>query len=120
MTMTDEELATVLKSCKLRIGIDDDTQDNLLNDLIKDATDRVLAYVNQDGKVASELPTAVIWVIKDVTVKMFNRIGDEGKTASGEGNVSNTWADIDLSQYADALDPYRKSSMRRRPGMWFI
>lgn len=118
--MTDEELATVLKSCKLRIGIDDATQDSLLKELISDASDRVLAYMNQDGRLVETLPTAIIWVIKDVTVKMFNRIGDEGKTASGEGNVSSTWQDIDLSQYADALDPYRKSSLRRRPGMVFI
>ncbi len=111
---------TLLDSIKLRIGIEDTMQDNLLSELIEDATARVLAYINQDGVVNQTVPTAVTWVIKDIVVKMYNRIGDEGKKSSGEGNVSNTWESIDLSQYADALDVYRESSQSRRPGMRFV
>lgn len=110
----------ILDSVKLRIGLTDTMQDNLLNELIEDATARVLAYINQDGVVNKTVPDAVTWVIKDVVVKMYNRIGDEGKTASGEGNVSNTWETIDLSKYADGLDVYRESSQSRRPGMRFV
>lgn len=110
----------ILDSVKLRIGLTDTMQDKLLNELIEDATARVLAYINQDGVVNQTVPDAVTWVIKDVVVKMYNRIGDEGKQSGTEGNVSNTWAAIDLSQYADALDQYRSSSQRRRPGMRFV
>lgn len=112
--------ADILASVKLRIGLADTLQDDLLNDLINDVNARVLAYINQDGVINQTVPTAVTWVIKDVVVKMYNRIGDEGKTASGEGNVSNTWETIDLSQYADGLDVYRESSQSRRPGMRFV
>lgn len=110
----------ILDSVKLRIGLADTMQDDLLNELIEDATARVLAYINQDGVVNQTVPDAVTWVIKDVVVKMYNRIGDEGKQSGTEGNVSNTWEAIDLSQYADALDVYRESSQSRRPGMRFI
>ena len=110
----------ILDSIKLRIGLTDTMQDNLLNDLIDDATARVLTYINQDGIVNQTVPGAVAWVIKDIVVKMYNRIGDEGKTASGEGNVSNTWETIDLSKYAGALDVYLESSQSRRPGMRFV
>ena len=112
--------ADILKSVKLRIGLTDTMQDDLLNDLISDVNARVLAYINQDGVINQTVPPAVTWVIKDVVVKMYNRIGDEGKTASGEGNVSNTWETIDLSHYADGLDVYRESSQSRRPGMRFV
>lgn len=110
----------ILDSVKLRIGLTDTMQDDLLNELVDDATARVLAYINQDGVVNQTVPDAVTWVIKDVVVKVYNRIGDEGKTASGEGNVSNTWETIDLSKYADGLDVYRESSQSRRPGMRFV
>lgn len=110
----------LLDSIKLRIGIEDTMQDDLLSELIEDATARVLAYINQDGVVNQTVPTAVTWVIKDIVVKLYNRIGDEGKKSSGEGNVSNSWETIDLSHYADALDVYRESSQSRRPGMRFV
>lgn len=110
----------LLTSIKLRIGIEDTKQDALLLDLIEDASSRVLAYINQDGPTTDDLPSSLGWVVKAVTIEMFNRIGDEGKQSGTEGNVSNTWAAIDLSQYADALDQYRSSSQRRRPGMRFV
>ena len=111
---------TLLDSIKLRIDIEDTMQDNLLSDLIEDATARVLTYINQDGIINQTVPDSVAWVIKDIVVKMYNRIGDEGKQSGTEGNVSNTWETIDLSQYADALDVYRESSQSRRPGMRFV
>jgi len=87
----------ILDSVKLRIGLTDTMQDNLLNELIEDATARVLAYINQDGVVNQTVPDAVTWVIKDIVVKMYNRIGDEGKQSGTEGNVSNTLEANDLS-----------------------
>jgi len=113
-------MMAILDSVKLRIGLTDTVQDELLSDLIEDATARVLTYINQDGIVNQTVPDTVAWVIKDVVVKMYNRVGDEGKKSSGEGNVSNSWEAIDLSQYADALDVYRESSQSRRPGMRFV
>ncbi len=113
-------MMAILDGVKLRIGLTDTMQDVLLNELIDDATARVLAYINQDGIVNQTVPDAVAWVIKDIVVKMYNRIGDEGKQSGTEGNVSNTWEAIDLSKYADALDVYRESSQSRRPGMRFV
>lgn len=110
----------ILDSIRLRIGLADTMQDDLLNDLIDDATARVLTYINQDGIVKQTVPDSVAWVIKDIVVKMYNRIGDEGKQSGTEGNVSNTWETIDLSKYSDVLDVYRESSQSRRPGMRFV
>ena len=111
----------LLDSVKLRIGITDTKQDDLINDIIADVQARVLAYINQDGLVQSDLPTGLDFVIKDVAIRIYNKIGDEGKEVSSEGNVSNTWdTPSDLSEYSDVLDVYRKSYKRRSAGMRFV
>lgn len=111
----------LLDSIKLRIGIEDNKQDALINDIITDVQARVLAYINQDGLVQSELPSGLDFVIKDVVIRIYNKIGDEGKESSSEGNVSNTWdTPADLSEYSDVLDIYRKSYKRRSAGMRFV
>ncbi|MDN2452527.1 phage head-tail connector protein [Lactobacillus sp. UCMA15818] len=114
-------MADVLSSIKLRVGISDTVQDGLLNDLITDAQDRIVSYINQDGNAGLvALPSGTDWIVKDIVIKMYNRIGDEGKTSSGESDISNSWESIDLSEYANSLDQYRKSSLRRRSGMRFV
>lgn len=47
----------ILNAVKLRVGIKDELQDDLLNELISDAKARVLAYINQDGVVTKHYPT---------------------------------------------------------------
>ena len=111
----------LLDSIKLRIGIEDTKQDDLITDIIADVQARVLAYINQDGLAQSELPSGLDFVIKDVTIRIYNKIGDEGKESSSEGNVSNTWdTPSDLSEYSDVLDVYRKSYKRRSAGLRFV
>lgn len=111
----------LLDSIKLRIGIEDNKQDNLINDIVADVQARVLAYINQDGAVQSALPAGLDFVIKDIAIRIYNKIGDEGKESSSEGNVSNTWdTPADLSEYYDVLDVYRKSYKRRSAGMRFV
>ncbi|MDX3785442.1 phage head-tail connector protein [Lactiplantibacillus plantarum] len=110
----------ILNAVKLRVGIKDEIQDDLLNELINDAKARVLAYINQDGVVNKALPDNVDYIIKEIVVRMYNAIGDEGKAASTEGEVSNTWLKIDLSEWASDLDIYRESFRRRRGGFRFV
>lgn len=114
-------MTDILSSVKLRIGITDTQQDDLLNDLISDAQDRIMSYINQDGDTGlASLPSGTDWVVKDIVIKMYNRIGDEGKTSSSEDNVSNAWGSIDLSDYSNSLDQYRASSLRKRSGVRFV
>lgn len=109
-----------LDSIKLRIGIDDTKQDDLLNDLISDAEQMVLSYIDQDGGTTDTVPAHAEWVVKSIVIEMYNRIGDEGKASGTEGNVSNTWERIDLTQYASVLDRYREKSYRLKPGVRFV
>lgn len=107
--MADETTNTLRDSIKILVGVTDDKQDNLINELISNAKDQILAYINQDNNgQAITMPNDIDFIVKDVVVQMFNRLGDEGKASSSEGSVSSTWSDIDLSRYASFLDKYRK------------
>lgn len=99
-----------LAKVKLLLGISDTLQDTLLAFLIDDSRERLVSYINQDGVYDLSFPNGLGWILRDLTVRRFNRIGDEGKKASSESDVSITWRDDDISDYAIYLDKYRQKS----------
>ncbi|QQT98020.1 phage head-tail connector protein [Pediococcus pentosaceus] len=96
-----------LEKLKLYLGIGDKEQDELLCLLIEDCKARLNSYINQDGVVAVTLPESLSWIVRELTIQRFNRIGDEGKTSSSESDVSASWNDDDLAEYIKYLDPIR-------------
>lgn len=105
-----EQASTLIDSIKLLVGVTDDKQNDLINELISNAKEQILAYVNQDNNKPVAMPDDVDFIIKDVVVQMYNRLGDEGKASSSEGSVSITWSDVDLTKYAGFLNKYRNQS----------
>lgn len=105
-----EQASTLIDSIKILIGVTDDKQNDLINELISNAQGQILAYVNQDNNEPVGMPDNVDFIIKDIVVQMYNRLGDEGKASSSEGSVSSTWSEIDLAKYASFLDKYRRQS----------
>ncbi|GAK32003.1 hypothetical protein WOSG25_230110 [Weissella oryzae SG25] len=99
-----------LAKVKLLLGISDAVQDTLLMFLIDDSKERLVSYINQDGVYNLSFPSDLGWILRDLTVRRFNRIGDEGKKTSSESDVSITWRDDDISDYAIYLDKYRKKN----------
>lgn len=96
-----------INKLKLYLGITDNAQDDLLELLIEDCRSRVNSYINQDGVTTVTLPESLSWIIRELTIQRFNRIGDEGKTSSSESDVSSSWRDDDLAEYFRYLDPIR-------------
>lgn len=96
-----------LKKVKLLVSIGDTKQDDLLNLLLEDNEARLLSYINQDGNNIVTYPTEISWLLREITVRRFNRIGDEGKKSSSESDVSATWSDDDVFDYAVYLNKYR-------------
>lgn len=97
----------MIDQIKLLLGIIDNKQDDLLELLIGDSRERLTAFVNIDSVQFVTLPDDVDWILRDLTVKRFNRLGDEGKKSSSESSVTATWNADDLSEYAPYLDKYR-------------
>lgn len=103
-------MAENIEKIKLLLSISDDKQDKLLELLVEDNEARLLSYVNQDGGNLSKFPDELSWLLREITVRRFNRIGDEGKKSSSESDVSATWSDDDVADYAAYLNRYRKKS----------
>lgn len=101
--MADDNLIKV----KLLLSIGDTLQDDLLKLLLEDNEARLLSYINQDGAGLTTYPTEMAWLLREITVRRFNRIGDEGKKSSSESDVSATWSDDDVADYAVYLKRYR-------------
>ncbi|TYC49612.1 phage head-tail connector protein [Weissella muntiaci] len=99
-----------LAKVKLLLGIGDTLQDKLLNFLIDDSKERLVSYINQDGAYNISFPNDLGWILRELTVRRFNRIGDEGKQSSSESDVSITWREDDIADYALYLDKYRQKN----------
>ncbi|CAH0419275.1 phage head-tail connector protein [Periweissella ghanensis] len=102
--MTIDDLTKV----KVLLSIKDSNQDDLLNLLLEDNEARLLSYINQDGNTSVKFPTELAWLLREITVRRFNRIGDEGKKSSSESDVSATWSDDDVQDFAVYLNKYRQ------------
>lgn len=97
-----------LFNVKLLLGISDTLQDELIQLLLDDSEERLTSYINQDGKSDITFPNALSWILRELTIRRFNRIGDEGKKSSSESDVSITWRDDDVADFSVYLDKYRQ------------
>lgn len=84
----------IIEQVKALLGISDDLQDNLLS-VIQTLTEaHFKAYSNQD-----DIPDKLTYIIVEVMVKRFNRIGSEGmKTQKVEG-LDMEFALDDFAEY---------------------
>lgn len=96
-----------LDKIKLLLGITDDKQDDLINLIQEDTQARLISYINQDGASLKTVPNDLSWVVRELVIQRFNRIGDEGKKSSTESDVTTTWNTDDLVQYDVYFKQYR-------------
>lgn len=102
-----------LSKIKLLLSLEDKNQDDLLNLLLEDDEARLLSYINQDGGNVNTFPSELAWLLREITVRRFNRIGDEGKKSSSESDVSSTWSEDDVQDFAVYIDRYRHKTGNR-------
>ena len=82
--MTGEQEAKVLARVKKLIP--EESDDNLLTQIIEDAESYILAYTGR-----TNLPSQLINCVGDLAVVAYNRLGTEGDTARSEGGESYTF-----------------------------
>ena len=89
----------ILKEVKLLKGVSDNAQDDLLNLIIKESTDRILDFINRYSEASIiEIPNEVSYIVRDVVVKRFNKLNSEGAKADSEEGRAFTWEDNYLSE----------------------
>ncbi|MDB1723281.1 phage head-tail connector protein [Enterococcus avium] len=103
----------MLEKIKLLLGISDNLQDELLNLLIEDSDERILATINQfasrNGTDEIEtVPEKFNYIKRDVTIKRFNKLNSEGASADSEEGRSYTWEKSYLDEYLSLFDEHTK------------
>ena len=107
--MTNEQL----QNLRLLVYGDkgNDSSDELLNLLYTNAQSRFLIILNhyqmRNGKAdLLDTPDKLRWIIEEVTIKLFNRIGSEGmEQESIEGHSTRYESDM-FTEYAPILARY--------------
>lgn len=90
-----------LDSLKSLIGIEDDSMDERLT-WILDASEQRLKNLLGGLDVPDELE----YIVLEVSVIRFNRVGSEGVSSHTVEGESMSWTDSDFSNYADEIEAY--------------
>ena len=99
--MSNEEF---LADIKTMLGIEDTAQDGKLKIIIKNVVTQLSNRLN-----SSAIPVNLEYIVTEVSIKRFNRIGDEGLTSSSVEGRSSTYAEDDFTPYLKDIEEYRQS-----------
>lgn len=98
----------MLEQIKSLLGIEkhDASQDDLLNTIINLTKSRLCVLIN-----AAEVPKNLQYIVTEVCVVRFNRIGSEGFSSHGVEGESIAWNDDnDFAGYMDDIAAYLRNN----------
>lgn len=103
----------MLKDLKVLLGIteDDTSQDPKLNLILSGTRSRLKALLG-----GQEPPEELEYIITDVAIIRFNKIGSEGMTSHSVEGESLSFADNDFAGYMDDIQAYIDSQEEARKG----
>lgn len=82
------------------------TPDERLEVIEKRTRERLLVII---GSSIKEVPQELDYIVMDVVLKRFNRIGQEGMQSYSQEGLSMTFSESDFDEYADEIESWRKS-----------
>ena len=92
-------LHTLLDRIKLMLGVTD--RDELLTEIIRLTAMPVISYIKQDT-----LPNELEWIVVELAVARYNRLGAEGYTEEKNDNIQNRYEENTLEKYIPFLDTW--------------
>ena len=101
----------ILDNVKLLLSINDDVQDKLLIRIIDNTEKRLISLLPID---IQEVPDRLEYIVEEVAVKRFNRVGAEGMTQENVDGRSNTFQANDFDEYMDVIDQYTPRTTEKR------
>lgn len=93
---------TQIELLKVRLLINDNTKDSLLNQLLEDAKAEILDYTNR-----RELKPIMEPLQRELTCIYYNRLSSEGEVSRSEGGISVTYETDIPARIKHRLDKYR-------------
>lgn len=104
----------MLAQIKALIGIEGDNLDNVLEILVQNACNRILAYLPSSVKV---IPEELEWVAVEIAVARYNRIGNEGMDSYGQDGQSISYSSDDLTPYIGVIQAWRERHAENKKGV---
>lgn len=98
----------MLSKVKVLLGISDDLQDDLLVTIQELTLAHFMAYTG-----FSSVPTELEFILVEIMVKRFNRIGAEGFSSKSVEGASVSFSSRDFSDYDVFLNQYSNKSFIR-------
>lgn len=77
-------------------------QDILLEELISLVSEKVFAYIGEH-----HIPQHLEWIVVELAIQRFNRIGSEGMSVEGVDGNSNSYFEDELTPFYAFLDEYK-------------
>lgn len=88
---------------KILLGITDDKQDELLAVIERQTEEHLKSY----GKIDGGIPPQLAFIVTEVMIKRYNRIGSEGvKRKSVEGHSEEYFDRSDFAEYDAIIAAY--------------
>lgn len=93
----------MLEKLKLRLGISDNSQDSLLEQMLEDAESEILDYTNR-----TELLSKMEGLQRELAIIYYNRQGNEGESSRSEGAISVSYSTEIPEIIKNRLNAYRR------------
>lgn len=105
----------MLDRIKTLLELEDDRQDPWLEIQIENVSNALSA------KIGQEVPNELNYIIEDITIRRYNRIGSEGMKAEWAGDHKVEFYDLDdeFKPYEDVINGYTKDSFSKGSVMFF-
>lgn len=91
----------MLTEVKKLLGISDTELDEKLTAIISIVTARLLILLS-----ATEVPANLSYIVTEVSVARFNRIGSEGTSSHSVEGESLSWSEDDFAPYQNEIASY--------------
>lgn len=103
----------IIDDIKRRIGLHDQKQDEQLKEIIKGCEERLLSMLPRDQE---SIPSKLEFIVKEVAVKRYNRIGAEGMKSESVDGRNNSYESNDFEEYQDIIDNYFNNGANSKKG----
>lgn len=106
-------MAETLDNVKESLSIQDTKQDKVLSRIIERTKDRLTVLLPSD---VDEIPNKLNYIVEEVSIKRYNRIGAEGMTSESVDGRSNTFQANDFDEYLDDIERFYPTDSKNRKG----
>ena len=91
----------LLNRVKVLLGITNNDNEELLREIIEITKSKILSYINE-----IEIPIELEFVLVELSIKRFNRIGSEGFTSETVDGKTMSYEESEFEGYEKYLDDY--------------